>query len=494
MFEAAEVGRRVSKEDYKKEIPGLRSGLLEVQRALREAKIPVILVIGGGDGAGKGETVNRLVEWLDPRGLETHVFGPLSDEESDRPPAWRFWRTLPPKGRIGLFFGSWYTDPIVRRAYGKIRGAELDRELERIAFFEQELAQDGALILKFWLHLSKKEQRKRLERLEKDKQTRWRVGPRDWKHFKMYDRFVKISERALQRTDTALAPWVVVEAVDDRYRELTVGRTLLETLRQRLASGARPAPAPAPALAAPPAGAEARISVLDRVDLGRKLKDADYEKRLVALQARISELVRRASERKISSVLMFEGWDAAGKGGAIRRLAEAMDARVYRVVPIAAPSDEERAQHYLWRFWRHIPRAGLVTIFDRSWYGRVLVERVEGFARADEWGRAYLEINDFEEQLQRHGILLVKYWLHLSAEEQLRRFEERKTVAYKAHKITDEDWRNRAKWDAYEEAVNDMIEHTSTRSAPWTVVAGNDKRWARVQVLDAFRRRLEKAL
>jgi polyphosphate kinase 2 (PPK2 family) len=215
VFEAAEVGRRVSKEDYKKEIPGLRSGLLEVQRGLREAKIPVILVIGGGDGAGKGETVNRLVEWLDPRGLETHVFGPLSDEESDRPPAWRF--GTPPLGRIGLFFGL-HTDPIVRRAYGKIRGAELDRELERIALVEQELAQDGALILKFWLHLSKKEQRKRLERLEKDKQTRWRVGPRDWKHFKMYDRFVEISERALQRTDTALArgswsrPWTTATA------------------------------------------------------------------------------------------------------------------------------------------------------------------------------------------------------------------------------------------------------------------------------------------
>ena len=171
-----------------------------------------------------------------------------------------------------------------------------------------------------------------------------------------------------------------------------------------------------------------------------------------------------------------------------------MDARLYRVVPIAAPTDEERAHQYLWRFWRHIPRAGRVTIFDRSWYGRVLVERVEGFARPDEWQRAYLEINDFEDQLVAHGTMVTKFWLHISKEEQLRRFKERQKTAFKQYKITDEDWRNRERWDAYEAAINEMAVRTGRRDAPWVLVAGNDKRFARLQILETVCDRLEQTL
>jgi len=494
MFEAAELGRKIPKAEYQKQVPELRAGLLEAQRALREAKVPVIVCISGADGAGKGETVNRLIEWLDPRGVETNVFGPVSDEEKDRPPFWRFWRTLPAKGRLGIFFGSWYTDPIVRRVYGQTKSADLDLELGRVAAFEQMLAEDGALILKFWLHLSRKAQKKRLRDLEKDPRTRFRVSPDDWKHFKLYDKFVKVCEQALRRTDTGYAPWYVVEAVDDRYRELMVGRTLLESIRKRLAAGkpepkATPAPPPSP-----PPTPEAAVSVLDKVDLEKKISDKQYDKKLAVLQGRLARLSRAAWEKRISTVAIFEGWDAAGKGGSIRRLTEAMDARLYRVVPIAAPTDEERAHHYLWRFWRHIPRAGLVTIFDRSWYGRVLVERVEKFAREDEWMRAYLEINDFERQLVEHGIVVMKFWVHISPEEQLRRFKDRQKTAYKQHKITDEDWRNREKWDAYELAINDMIVRTSTREAPWTIIAGNDKKIARMQIVETFCRRLENAV
>jgi len=494
MFEAAELGRKIPKAEYQKQVPELRAGLLEAQRALRDAKVPVIVVISGADGAGKGETVNRLLEWLDPRGVEANVFGPLSDEERDRPPSWRFWRTLPAKGRVGIFFGSWYTDPIIRRVYGATKNAEFDLELARVAAFEQMLAEDGALILKFWLHLSRKGQKKRLRDLEKDPRTRWRVSALDWKHFKLYDKFVRVSEQALRRTDTGYAPWYVVEAVDDRYRELMVGRTLLESIRKRLATGkAAPKAVPAPP-PPPPPGPESARSVLDAVDLEKKLSDKEYEKKLPLLQGRLAKLSRGAWERGISTVAVFEGWDAAGKGGSVRRLTEAMDARLYRVVPIAAPTDEERAQHYLWRFWRHIPRAGLVTIFDRSWYGRVLVERVEKFAREDEWMRAYQEINDFERQLVEHGIVVMKFWVHISQEEQLRRFQDRQKTAYKQHKITDEDWRNREKWEAYEIAVNDMIVRTSTREAPWTIIAGNDKKTARLQILQTFCDRLEKAV
>ncbi len=492
MFEAAEVGRKLSKPDYAAAVPALRTGLLEAQRALRQAGAPVVVVISGADGAGKGETVNRLVEWLDPRGVETNVFGPLSDEERDRPPYWRFWRTLPAAGRIGIFFGSWYTDPIVRRAHKQIRAAEFDAELERIGFFERMLAAEGTLIVKFWLHLSKKAQRRRLETLEADRRTRWRVTRTDWQNFALYDRFKRVSERALRRTDSGSAPWNVVEATDDRYREVTVAGALLAAMRQRLEPP--PAAPAAKARASAPAPVPAGPGVLDKVDLSRRVSERDYERQLARLQGRLSRLARRAHERGLSTVALFEGWDAAGKGGAIRRITEAIDARLYRVVPIAAPTDEERAHHYLWRFWRHIPRAGYVTVFDRTWYGRVLVERVEGFAREAQWRRAYLEINDFEEQLTRHGIVLLKFWLHVSPEEQLRRFKDRQRTAYKQHKITDEDWRNRKQWPLYVAAVNEMVVRTSTPEAPWTLVSGDDKRVARLEILETLVGRLEKAL
>ena len=234
MFEAAELGRKVSKSEYATQLPDLRSGLLAAQVALRPAGVPVILVFSGADGAGKSETVQRLHEWLDPRGLETNAFGPPSDEERERPAAWRFWRTLPARGRIGMYLSSWYTDPLVKRAYGKLRGAELDGELNRIAFFEQMLVDDGALLLKFWLHLPKKAQKKRLQSLAGDKETRWRVSPLEWKHYKLYDRFIKASERIVRRSDSARAPWFLIEAEDPQYRELMVGRILLEAMRRRL--------------------------------------------------------------------------------------------------------------------------------------------------------------------------------------------------------------------------------------------------------------------
>jgi len=493
MFEAAELGSKIPKQEYEDQVPELRSRLLEAQFELRQANFPVLLVISGADGAGKGDTVRRLHEWLDPRGLETQVFGIPTDEERQRPPYWRFWRTLPPKGRIGIFFGSWYTDPILRRVYGKWGRSRLERELSRIAFFERMLVDDGALIVKFWLHLSKKAQRKRLRGFERDPKTRFRVTPLDWKHFKLYDTFTSVCGRVIQQTDSGHAPWHVVEAADDRFRDLTVARTLLDALERRLK--AAPAPRPAPAAAtdtAPPA--EPLPSILSTVDLAARVDEADYQKRLKRAQGRLGRLAREAFEKGVSTVAVFEGWDASGKGGNIRRITAGMDARHYQVIPIAAPTDEERAHHYLWRFWRQFPAAGRVAIFDRSWYGRVLVERVEGFARPDEWQRAFLEINELEQQLADHGTVVLKFWIHTSPEEQLRRFEDRQKTAYKRHKITDEDWRNREKWPAYEAAVNEMVARTSTSHAPWTLVAGNDKRTARLTTLETFCARLREAL
>ncbi len=494
MFEAAELGRTLSKEKYAAALPKLRAQLLNTHFALRSQKFPVLVIISGADGAGKGEVVHRLNEWLDPRGVATHAFWGASDEERERPPFWRFWRALPARGRIGIFFGSWYSEPIVRRVYGEIKGSEFDAALERITALEKTLADDRALIVKFWLHLPKKEQKKALKRLEQE----GRVTETDWKHFRLYNKFTKVSERAIRRTNSAAAPWHLVEATDRHYREFTVGSILLKAMQQKMkevakAAAKAPAPRAAPAPAVP-AARNSADSILDHVDLSQRLSEAEYQKALAKQQARLARLMWEANRKKRSMVMVFEGWDAAGKGSAIRRVTQAMDPRLYQVVGIAAPTDEERAQHYLWRFWRHLPRAGFTTLFDRSWYGRVLVERVEGFARADEWGRAFHEINAFEEQLAEFGIVVNKFWIHISTEEQLRRFKERQTVAYKQYKITDEDWRNRKKWPDYRVAVNDMVARCSTEYAPWTLVAGNDKKFARVQILKTIVRRLEEAL
>jgi len=494
MFEVAELGHKIKKGDYEAREPGLRTELLLVQEALKEAKFPVLVLVSGVDGAGKGDVINQLNAWFDPRWLRAYAFGPMSDEERERPEYWRFWRALPPKGQIGLYVGSWYSRPIADRVNKVISDAELERDLTRINAFEETLVNDGALIIKFWLHLSKDAQQQRMKELEENPATRWRVTAMDKKHLQQYDKFRRVAEFTLRNTSTGDAPWIIVEATDPRYRNLTVGQHILDRISARLRNTPE-SQAPEPHLkpiVAPDIGD--RVSVLGNLDMSKELPREKYKKQLPKYQGELGELARQARERKISSIVMLEGWDAAGKGGLIRRIIPAMDARSYQIISIAAPTDEERAHHYLWRFWRHIPRGGNVTIYDRSWYGRLLVERVEGFARQDEWMRAYAEINQFEEMLTEHGIVLLKFWLHITKDEQLKRFQEREKTPFKQYKITEEDYRNREKWDAYEIAVNDMVERTSTEYAPWYLIEANDKNYARVKALRIFSERLRQAL
>lgn len=483
MFEATKVGRAVSKQDFKEQQETLRTELLAAQRELRAAGVPLLILISGVEAAGKGEVVNRLNEWLDARGVQTFAFWDESDEERERPRFWRFWRSLPPRGEVAILFGGWYQTPIEHRFHDLCSDAELDAELNRIVDFERTLTQDGVLIVKFWFHMSEQSQRSRLKELSRDDRSRWKMMPDKSRFSEHYAAFEQIAERVIMHTDRGSSPWYLIEAGERRYRDLTVGKTLLHAMRARLAE---PLPEePTLAVGGPelPSGEQAQITLLDQLDLSRALDRADYKSELKRLQAELNELAWMAYNRKRSIVLVFEGVDAGGKGGAIRRITRAIDARLYRAIPIAAPTDEEKAHHYLWRFWRHIPRAGHITIYDRSWYGRVLVERVEGFARVAEWRRAYSEINRFEEQLVDGGVILLKFWLHISQDEQLNRFRDRENVPYKQYKITDEDWRNREKWPQYKEAVNEMVVRTSTRHAPWTLVEGNDKPYARVKVL-----------
>lgn len=493
MFESAELGHKISKAAYDEEVPNLRKELLDVQFDLAEkAKFPVIILVGGVDGAGRGETVNLLNEWMDPRFIQTHGMGEPSDEEMERPMMWRFWRALPPKGKIGVFLGSWYTWPILNRVQGLTKAAELDQSLERAKRLEKMLTDEGALIIKFWLHLSKDMQEKRLKLLEGNPKTRWRVTKRDWEHYKLYDKFLTVNESVIRHTSTAEAPWIVIEGADARYRSLTVGKIVLEAIRKRLAELDKKKEFNT--RAAPLLPSIDKLNILETLDLTQKLEKKKFDKELEKYQGKLAMLTLDPKFKDITVIAVFEGNDAAGKGGTIRRITSAVDARQYQVIPIAAPTEEERAQPYLWRFWRHVPRKGRITIFDRSWYGRVLVERVEKFCSEFDWMRAYHEINDFEAQLVRHQTVVVKFWLTISKEEQLRRFKERERIGFKRFKITDEDWRNRDKWDAYEQAIGDMVDRTSTEAAPWTLVEANDKNFARIKVLKTLCLHIEAAM
>jgi polyphosphate:AMP phosphotransferase len=453
-----------------------------------------VVLVNGVDGAGKGDTVNKFNEWLDPRHVRTRAFGDPTEDERMRPPMWRFWQALPAKGKIAILFGSWYTEPLERRAYGKMKSAELSATIDRIQAFERLLIDDGAVLVKLWFHLSKKAQRKRLVDLEKDKSTRWRVTAADWENHERYDAFARVNERILRETSTGEAPWVVIDGCDANYRELTAGHAVLNAVRTKLeglktkhdqhhTNGT--------------AAGQAVISAVDTTGILRdlpfkeRLSKEKYQKKVPKAQGRLARITRGSKMQKHAVAVVFEGMDAAGKGGAIRRVTGALDARMYNVIPIAAPTDEERAQPYLWRFWRHIPRRGQFVLYDRSWYGRVLVERVEGFATQGEWTRAYREINDFEEQLVDYGIVVVKLWLAVSKDEQMKRFKEREVIPYKQYKITAEDWRNRKKWDDYVLAASDMIDRTSTSIAPWHVIEANDKHLARVRVIETITRRME---
>ena len=491
MFESAEIGHVIDKETYDREAPALREALLEAQYELQQQKrSAVIVLINGIEGAGKGETVKLLSEWMDPRLIEVRTFDSQTDEELAHPPAWRYWRQLPAKGRMGVFFGNWYSQMLQGRVHGLFKNAVLDQAIAGAERLEKMLCNEGAVIFKFWFHLSKKQMKERLQTLKDDPLHSWRISPLDWQQSKTYDKFVRYGERAIRRTSRDYAPWNIVEGMDPHYRSLTVGRILLDGLQAALQTAkvaARPAGVP------PLPDKQGELTLLDCLDMSQHLEKDDYQEQLITEQARLSGLMRDKRMRRHSLIAVFEGNDAAGKGGSIRRVAAALDPRQYSIVPIAAPSEDERAQPYLWRFWRQVPARGKFTIFDRSWYGRVLVERVEGFCTPADWMRAYGEINDFEEQLTAAGAIVVKFWLAIDKDTQLERFQEREEIPFKRFKITEEDWHNREKWDLYRTAVCDMVDRTSTEISPWTLVEANDKRWARVKVLRTINEALEAA-
>ena len=478
--------RGVPKSRYKKLEAELRTELLAAQEQLQQARFPTLVVLGGFAGAGTSAASNALRWWMDSHGVAVCAFEPPSAEERERPEYWCYWLSQPPKGTIGIYLNGWYDRPLRDLAYGRSDEATFDCDADRIVAFENALVVDGALLIKLWIHLDKEARQQRIAALEQNPLTRWRVDAGAREGLQYYDEFKQAADRLLHKTDISGARWQVVEGSDPHYM-LTVGRVVRDAIRQRLTQKKS-----RPKLVSsdwPPAP-----SVLTSLDMEQRVPKKEYQALLERYQGRLYRLTQQARRKGVSTVLVFEGADAAGKGGVIQRLTAALDASIYQIIQVAAPTDEEHAQHYLWRFWRPLPHAGRMVIFDRSWYGRVLVERVEGFADEAAWQRAYGEINDFEAQLTDHGMVVAKYWIHIDKDEQLRRFKARQATPHKRWKITEEDWRNREKWDEYEAAVDDMVARTHTTAAPWTLVEGNDKRFARLKVIETFCQRLEQAL
>ena len=481
-----ESKRGVSNGRYKKLEAELRTELIAAQERLHQARFPTLIVLGGFVGTGTSAASNALRQWLDSRHIAVCAFEPPSAEERERPEYWRYWLSLPPKGTIGIYLNGWYDRPLRDLAHGRSDEAAFKRDIGRITAFENELVVAGALLIKLWIHLDKEARQKRIADSEQNPLTRWRVNADAREGLQYYDEFKRAADRLLQKTDIRGAHWQVVEGSDPHYA-LAVGRAVRDAIRQRLTQKTS-----RPKLIGtdwPPAP-----NVLTPLDMEQRVSKKEYQALLERCQGRLYRLTQQARRKGVSTVLVFEGADAAGKGGIIQRLTAALDPSIYQIIQVAAPTEEEHAQHYLWRFWRPLPCAGRMVIFDRSWYGRVLVERVEGFADEAAWQRAYGEINDFEEQLIDHGMVVAKYWIHIDKDEQLRRFKARQATPHKRWKITDEDWRNREKWDEYEVAVDDMVARTHTPAAPWTLVEGNDKRFARLKVIETFCQQLEQAL
>ena len=491
MLEKVNLSQKTSKEDYRNTISELETKLGSLLRRARDLKIPLIVAFEGWGAAGKSTVINRLILSMDPRQFKVDLTKAPNEEERLRPFLWRFWVKTPELGRTVVFDQCWYRRVLSERVDRVVKKPAWSRAYGEINSFERQLVDGGTVIVKFYFHISKKEQKKRFEKLQRNPVTALRVTKEYRKQHKQYRKYVQATEDMLAKTDTAVAPWTIVPAHDRRFATVKVFRTVIGFLEQKIKTIEEKSP---PRDAAYFQSPSPTSSVLDEADLSLSLTRIEYEKELKRCQNRLIELEYQALAKTIPVVIVYEGWDASGKGGNIRRLAQAMDPRGYEVIPIAAPTGEENSHPYLWRFWKRFPRAGHIAIFDRSWYGRVLVERVEGFAMPAEWRRAYKEINEMEEQWVNFGSVLIKFWIHIDQDEQLKRFRERQENPFKKWKITDEDWRNREKWADYQSAVDEMLRRTSTTYAPWTILEGNCKLHARIKALRTVQAALEDRL
>lgn len=477
-------------EELDERLHAARSKLSVLQMQIKEHGLPVLVLFEGWGTAGKGSVLGKVIKNIDPRFFKVATMDEPTEEEGRKPFLYRYFVKIPAKGKFEFLDSGWMDEVVKDVLHDKIGEKEYKKKIESVKRFERQLTDNGYLVMKFFFQISRKEQKKRIEVLKENKDTRWRVsGDEDWQN-KHYDKCMHVFDRYLNDTNSPADPWYIVDAKNRKWAELQVLETLVSGIETALKNSNLAVPLLQNVFPIE------KIPKLSEISLDKELSEEEYKKELKNLQSKLSELHNRLYRRKIPVVIAYEGWDAAGKGGNIKRITEALDPRGFEVHPIASPLPNEKARHYLWRFWNRLPKTGHIAIFDRTWYGRVMVERLEGFCSENEWQRAYNEINEFEKELSDWGAVIIKFWVQIDKDTQLARFEERQNTPEKQWKITDEDWRNREKWDLYETAVNEMLKKTNTTYAPWHVLESNDKKYARIKalkiVIDAIEAALDK--
>lgn len=488
MLKNIQFTERPEEEELKKSLKVAREKLAAQQMLLKEHKIPVLVLVEGWGTAGKGYLIGQIIRNIDPRFFKVAPMDCPTEEERRKPFLYRYFTKIPEAGKLMFLDSGWMNEVTESLLQGEMDQKTYDQRIGSIRRFERQLTDNGYLLLKLFCHVSEKEQKKRIAELEEDIDTRWRVGKKDKWQNENYDRCMEVFSRYMEDTNAPSAPWYVLDAKSKRWAELQA----LEILTQGIDIALQNQSLAVPLLQN--VFPLQKMPKLAEIKLNHSIKEDEYKEELDKLQKKLRELHNRLYRKKVPVVIVYEGWDAAGKGGNIKRITEALDPRGFEVHPIASPEPHEKARHYLWRFWTRLPKTGHIAIFDRSWYGRVMVERLEGFCSENDWKRAYNEMNEFEKELSDWGAVIIKFWVQIDKDTQLARFTDRQNTPEKQWKITDEDWRNREKWDAYEVAVDEMIKKTSTTYAPWHILESTDKKWARIKALKIVIGELEKAL
>lgn len=482
------MGEKPPESELKARLNTVREKLWAQQMLLKEHRLPVIVLMEGWGTAGKGSCTGQVIRNIDPRFFKVATLEKKTEEEKRTPFLSRYFARIPEAGKFVFLDSGWMDEVTGLRLHGKLSGKEYEMRLDSIRRFERQLTDNGYLVMKFFFHISEKEQKKRIDNLLKDIDTAWRVNANDKWQNRHYGKCLEVFDEYLEMTNSPSAPWYVVNAKSKKWAELQVLETLTEGIDIALQNKSLAVPLLQNVFPL------VKMPKLSEIPLDVRVDDEEYKTQLGILQARLRDLHNRLYRKRVPVIIAYEGWDAAGKGGNIKCITEALDPRGFEVHPIASPEPHEKARHYLWRFWTRLPKTGHIAIFDRTWYGRVMVERLEGFCSENDWKRAYHEINEFEKELADWGAVIIKFWVQIDKDTQLERFEMRQSTPEKQWKITDEDWRNREKWDAYEDAINEMIQKTSTVYAPWYILESVDKKYARLKALQIIIERLEEAL
>lgn len=482
-------GEIPQKEEVTERLEKARTALYELQMKIKEHKLPVLVLFEGWGASGKGYTIGKIIRNIDPRFFKVATMSAPTEEELRRPFLYRYMKQIPEAGKFMFLDSGWMEETVKGCLDGELTGEKYARRIESIKRFERQLTDNGYLVLKFFMEIDRDEQTKRMERLLNNEDTSWRVSKSDRSQNEHYKKWRKAFDRYLTDTNMSTSPWYIINAHDKKWAELQVLEIMVEGIEIAMQNHAHSVPILQNVFPL------AKIPKLQEVELaGKEIEDAQYRAELKVLQKKLGELHNRLYRKKVPVIIAYEGWDAAGKGGNIKRITGALDPRGFEVHPIASPEPHEKARHYLWRFWTRLPKDGHIAVFDRTWYGRVMVERLEGFCSENDWKRAYNEMNEFEKELSDWGAVIIKFWVQIDKDTQLARFTDRQNNPEKQWKITDEDWRNREKWDAYEEAVNEMLQKTSTVFAPWHILESVDKKYARIKALKIVIEEIEKAL